>query len=316
MANCPICDLKLEQDGQPDRNEVYYYRCIRCGRYGISDEAKEFLPRDHNFTLTLRAVLCFAIWRKRNNGQKNPILLYPECHELLLKGSLPNPAEQAEILLLWLGEKLESYEGEVTVPLEEVMGIIGGQTPQAVRYITDHLDKQQLVTVGLIDGKNQSRSIWFKMTFEGWQQFEMLKRATINSRTGFVAMAFNTRMLEVLNNVFRPAITAAGFNPFSLADPSPAGLIDDRMRVEIRKCRFLIADLSDDNRGAYWEGGFAEGLGRPVIYTCEESAFKNVHFDTSHLNTVKWEVGKFAEAIEKLKATIRATLPTEAKLSD
>jgi nucleoside 2-deoxyribosyltransferase len=44
--------------------------------------------------------------------------------------------------------------------------------------------------------------------------------------------------------------------------------IDDQMRVALRTSRFVVADLTRGNRGAYWEAGFAEGLGRPVIYTC------------------------------------------------
>jgi len=35
------------------------------------------------------------------------------------------------------------------------------------------------------------------------------------------------------------------------------------------------------NPGAYWEAGYAEGLGKPVIYTCEEAKFVEAsHFDT------------------------------------
>jgi nucleoside 2-deoxyribosyltransferase len=88
--------------------------------------------------------------------------------------------------------------------------------------------------------------------------------------------------------------------------------------VEIRTSRFLIADLTHENRGAYWEAGFAEGLGKPVIYTCEKSKFgvQKTHFDTNHHETVVWEKENLSEAAEKLKVTIRATLPDEAVMTD
>jgi nucleoside 2-deoxyribosyltransferase len=88
--------------------------------------------------------------------------------------------------------------------------------------------------------------------------------------------------------------------------------------VEIRNARFLIADLTDDNEGAYWEAGFAEGLGKPVIFICEEAKFeeKKTHFDTNHHLTVKWDKGSPQGAAEELKATIRATLPDEARMTD
>jgi nucleoside 2-deoxyribosyltransferase len=90
------------------------------------------------------------------------------------------------------------------------------------------------------------------------------------------------------------------------------------LRVEIRTSRFLIADLTHGNQGAYWEAGFAEGLGKPVIYTCEKSQFEiyKTHFDTNHHLTVKWDKEQPEEFKKKLKDTIRATLPDEAVLMD
>ena len=88
---------------------------------------------------------------------------------------------------------------------------------------------------------------------------------------------------------------------------------------EIRNSRMMIADLTDQNRGAYWEAGFAEGLGKPVIYTCEETVFDHkdhIHFDTSHFFCVKWTKNNPQKAADDLKFAIRNTLPTEAKMED
>jgi len=86
------------------------------------------------------------------------------------------------------------------------------------------------------------------------------------------------------------------------------------------RCRFLIADLTHRNPGAYWEAGFAEGLGKPVIYTCRKDIFddktKGTHFDTNHHLTVAWEAANLDAAMSKLKDTIRATLPDVAVLTD
>jgi nucleoside 2-deoxyribosyltransferase len=83
---------------------------------------------------------------------------------------------------------------------------------------------------------------------------------------------------------------------------------------------FLIADLTDHNNGAYWEAGYAEGLGKPVIYTCRKDVFEDkentTHFDTNHHLTVVWEHDKLDDAVKQLKATIRATLPENAKMED
>ena len=81
---------------------------------------------------------------------------------------------------------------------------------------------------------------------------------------------------------------------------------------------FPLCDLPDENRGAYWEAASAEGLGKPVIYTCERDFFDKhgTHFDTNHHLTLKWSKDTYEDAINVLRDTIRETLPREAKMSD
>ena len=52
----------------------------------------------------------------------------------------------------------------------------------------------------------------------------------------------------------------------------------------------MLVDLTHDNSGAYWEAGYAEGLGKPVIYICEQTKFDSAktHFDTNHSTTIMW----------------------------
>lgn len=90
----------------------------------------------------------------------------------------------------------------------------------------------------------------------------------------------------------------------------------------MRATRFLVCDLTHGNRGAYWEAGFAEGLGIPVIYTCRRDVFEDPahefhpHFDAAHWVTVPWDPANLLAAATKLKVTVRATLPAEARLED
>jgi hypothetical protein len=103
----------------------------------------------------------------------------------------------------------------------------------------------------------------------GWQRYETPKHAQVESRAAFMAMQFgDAEFNRVVNDCVKLAVEATGFELRLLTDGQPAGLIDDRLRVTSRTARFVIADLTHANNGAYWEAGFAEGLGRPVIYTC------------------------------------------------
>ncbi len=81
------------------------------------------------------------------------------------------------------------------------------------------------------------------------------------------------------------SIGETGFDLRLLIDQPKAGVIDNRLRIEIRRSRFVIADLTHHNHGAYWEAGIGEGLGIPVIYTCRRDVLigesnEMIHFDT------------------------------------
>ena len=95
-----------------------------------------------------------------------------------------------------------------------------------------------------------------------------------------------------------------------MRDVATAGIIDNIMRMRIKEARFVIADLTHDNNGAYWEAGYAEGLGKPVIYICEAEKFEREksHFDTNHCTTIPWSGDDPDTFRQQLSATIRRSL--------
>lgn len=129
---------------------------------------------------------------------------------------------------------------------------------------------------------------------------------------GFLAMEFGDPQLERLaKDHIKPTIQdSLGCRVVDMRDISEAGLIDQQMRAAIAKSRFVIADLTHDNSGAYWEAGVAEGHGIPVVYICEETTFtrSGTHFDTNHFLTVLWSLEKVTEFENELIATLKRTL--------
>ncbi|KXS33053.1 MAG: Uncharacterized protein AWT59_0809 [Candidatus Gallionella acididurans] len=234
---------------------------------------------------------------------------------------LPKPQEQLENLILWLGETQPNM-GTTIDPDQDAIAAVG-----LIDYINLGFLVDQAIQAGLLKGMSSevAHGYWrihsLQLTLAGWQLFENLQRGKSTSRIAFMAMPFGDMELDqIYKDYFKAGVAATGFELKRLDEGQPAGLIDDRLRVEIRQCRFLVADLTHENRGAYWEAGFAEGLGKPVIYTCRKDVFedktKGTHFDTNHHLTVVWEPEKLEDAVDRLKATIRATLPEVAKLND
>lgn len=190
---------------------------------------------------------------------------------------------------------------------------IGALNTDSARWATNALAHAKLLEIGSAQG---NQYIQAKLTPQGWRTYHSLKQSRSDSNTIFMAMPFKHDNPNKAFSEFQGAVAATGFRLVRLDNEPKAGSIDDRIRVEIRKARMVIADLTGSNAGAYFEAGFAEGLGKPVVYTCEESHFKSIHFDTSHYHTVVWEIDKLDDACKRLKATIRNTLPEDAKMED
>ena len=55
----------------------------------------------------------------------------------------------------------------------------------------------------------------------------------------------------------------------------------------IRDSKFVVVDLTHQNNGAYFEEGYAIGLGKPVIQLCQKDAI--LHFDIAQKNTIMWD---------------------------
>ena len=99
-------------------------------------------------------------------------------------------------------------------------------------------------------------------------------------------------MNEALEHGIEPAIKDAGYKPFLINRKEHIGKVDDEIIAEIRRSRFLVADFTHGEDGArgsvYYEAGFAHGLGRKVIFACQDKCIESLHFDTSHYNHIVW----------------------------
>lgn len=308
---CPIC-------GQPETivapaTDASHYRCPRCGEFTLTGSTSSTIEAKLEQYPKLSPVLSFHIRQSQRQGKRLTISTHV-VEKILDDLHLPGPAEQAENLLLWLAEEADTPGTMVNLDKVQAPAQIGAKDEEGVDFILTSLQDRGLVKGNLSPGGGV-----ITPSLTGWEQVDALKRRTTPGTRAFMAMAFGNEALKsIVDDHMKPATRAAGFELSRLDDEPRAGLIDERLRVEIRRSVFLVADLSDGNPGAYWEAGFAEGVGKPVIYTCEANIFRkhSTHFDTSHHHTVLWTEDAPVAAAEELKATIRATLPHLAKMND
>lgn len=317
-ADCPICGETGEDvrvgEGPAGATIVH---CPRCGDVELTPEVLEALAHDLEADSRARSALSHHVRRMQRRGGVPRLEM--DVMRRLLEEPLPSIVRQREDLVLLVGRD-GPLPGESAglFDARRVQAEIGAGTWRAVGLVGGQLAREGLMNV---EWSPAPRSPDFKaaLTFDGWRLYEELLEGKGDSRTAFMALQFGDGRLDrMVDEVFRPAVRQTGFELIRVDDVPRAGLIDDHIRVMIRKARFVVADLTHDNSGAYWEAGFAEGLGKPVVFTCERTKFEEdaTHFDTSHQHTVTWAEDRPGEAARDLKATIRATLPSEARLTD
>jgi hypothetical protein len=316
MSKCPICKSDLIEPAASTGGDATRFDCPRCGSFVLTGpliaSLDHLLSTDRLATAKLSHVLRTA----HERGDR--VVLTSTMAEAIIRQPLPRPREQADLLLRWLAENVAAPGELKPISFRNHSSIIGAHSHQGFQLVLDHL-----FGVGLLTGA-QSKTIGESSahatpSFAGWDHYETLRLGGAVYRRAFMAMKFGDVALDnILETVFKPCVRQTGFDLIKLSDAPRAGLIDDRLRVEIQASDFMIADLTHENLGAYWEAGYAEGLRKPVIYTCEASKFQatKTHFDTNHHLTIQWDASDPRKAGEALKATIRATLPHLARQTD
>lgn len=331
--SCPICGTPLA--GPPGlllSAPQPTYECRRCGPVMLLSHANEQfreLREDRKFDPEVDKAKADAfshfVRRSWNGNRGTHFGMRADQIETHLRNSeLPAPAEQADNLVVWLGGELTKRSdpsGSVLVATDILASIIGARgTNAAVSYIVQQSDDRGRGWLYRANVGGQGVSL--QLTLNGWQRFHDLRRAKTESFRAFMAMQFDDASLIAFRECFQPAAKDAGFDLRLVTDGQGAGLIDHHIQVAIRASRFVVADLTAGNRGAYWEAGFAEGIGHPVIYTCREDAFRSPskdtrpHFDTEHHNTILWAPENYAQARQRLADVIRSTFPSEATMVD
>ena len=132
----------------------------------------------------------------------------------------------------------------------------------------------------------------------------------------FVAMRIGDPETDRLyRRSIAPAIRAARLKPIRIDKVPHNEDIDDRIIAEIRRATVVVTDLTFARPSAYFEAGFAFGLGIPVVYTTRNDHFRDrdddplgnhrVHFDLQMKNIIGWTDPDSAAFRKKLESRLR-----------
>jgi hypothetical protein len=321
MPNCIVCNAR----NATKRLGADFARldCPRCGSFALSGTAEALLEQRLAEVELRRSLMSHTLRRMQRPDQNRfHIIRDDELATFWSERRLPSPPEQADNLILWMGDNQPTQSTWVDFTQSEIAAMIGmavatdGNDSGGFSWLNLQLEPMKLYR---LHSSPPGGVVRVMLEMAGWERYEALKQQRNESRTAFMARKFgNAAVTRMVDECVRPAVRRTGFELRILTDAQGAGLIDNQMRAALLAARFVISDLTQDSHGAYWEAGFGEGRGIPVIYMCEKAEWEKdkTHFDTNHMATIIWDSSTLQKAEDDLVAMIRATLRAEAKQTD
>ena len=132
----------------------------------------------------------------------------------------------------------------------------------------------------------------------------------------FVAMMFAEETASTYEQVYKPVIQSLNYSAMRIDEKQFNGSIIEEITAEITDSVALIADLTGNRGGVYYEAGIARGLqlcNHPIklILTCKRSFSdtEKVHFDVSGDNILLYE--NDVDLSQKLLKRLEAILNEE-----
>ena len=141
------------------------------------------------------------------------------------------------------------------------------------------------------------------LTPKGYTRIDELQKNTSNGHNALVAMKFGNDTLKLRESI-REGIHNAGYHAIFIDEVEHINFITPELLKHIRDSKFIVVDLTHQNNGAYFEEGYAMGLGKPVIQLCKSEV--KLHFDIAQKNTIMWETED--DIPLKLTNRIKATI--------
>ncbi len=151
------------------------------------------------------------------------------------------------------------------------------------------------------------------------EKFDCISVPPIEKRNQiFIAMKFSPETNTYYENAYKTIIQSMNYAVMRIDEKEYTGSIIGEIQSEITDSVALIADLTGNRGGVYYEAGIARGLqlcNHPIklLLTCERTFFdsEKVHFDVSGDNILLYD--SVDDLKGKLKTRLEAVLASEGK---
>ena len=187
--NCPVCKTVLNEKTSTQNLafSTYAYDCPRCGKFVFTFRESDLAMKlNYGHDNDKIFVLSHNIRKRQENDSEVP--LDGNLVDKILKGTLPTPAEQKDLLIQWIGDNIKAGGDYIRVNKYSIPAIIGARTNKEFYFIFEHLKTKGVVKNKTVVGGGDSVLMDITLTFSGREYYEELKRGAVDSRKTFIAM--------------------------------------------------------------------------------------------------------------------------------
>ncbi|MCU7808940.1 MAG: nucleoside 2-deoxyribosyltransferase [Candidatus Thiodiazotropha sp. (ex Semelilucina semeliformis)] len=281
---CPICKLEAKDVRVWDYGERTTLECERCGKFAITRTAAAMAK-----SRQLEPMLSAWIRERFETTAEIPEINSKTLEEVAK--TLPNyKVAEKQLLLLRAIERRTAFPGQA-IDIHPVFDfpLAWAAGEEEFLYLLRSLIERELVRrTDSSSDLNDSFVFMVEITSSGWDFLDQHSRPSILSDQAFVAMSFSSELETAWENAIKPALVKARFRPYRVDAKPHIDRIDTKIVSEIKNSKFLVADVTQQRPGVYFEAGYAIGLGIPVFWSVRADDLPNVHFDTRQYNHIVW----------------------------
>lgn len=334
---CPVCNSQAIAYPNYDINSVFYV-CPVCGRFQLTILGQKIQnnPRlasflyyncflddgfEYRYHSTLSKETCDEYRKNYDNGDIShgrPVHMDNDIVECWYPKTF---AERIDRILLRLNELTKHIGETITLEFKRICCLLFidliedslesrtikrrdvNACYREANYMLEYLEKASYIKCFPSPQSSNPDKYQITLTPEGYSRIDVLQKNTSSGRSVLVAMKFGDDTLQ-LREAIRKGIEDAGYVALFIDEVQHNDFITPELLKHIRDSRFVVVDLTHQNNGAYFEEGYAMGLGKPVIQLCKKDT--RLHFDIAQKNTIMWATED--DIPERLFNRIKATI--------
>lgn len=297
---CEVCNSECVVNKNYSK-DIVFYACPVCGKYELTldyfnseinlnhlaaylcHNRFEEKPYEYHYYTFMDKELCDTYREGSDSSKPHDLPVHIDA-EIVENWYPKSFSERVDKILLYLSSQTKHVGQQVLLSYQEALSAFfidrkelkeysmyspdwkerdSDECADELKYILDYLnDCNYIKHITCVDDED---SILISLLPDGYARVdELQKNTTVHGKNAFVAMQFGNET-AVLREAIRKGITDAGYIAIFIDEVQHNDFITPEILKHIRDSKFVVVDLTQENRGAYFEEGYAMGRERQLF---------------------------------------------------